>query len=122
MCHLILLLPVFALAVFWVWPLSLAGPVYAVTSVLSIWMYIFIWRAMQRPVVAGADELLHSVGEVVEVRDDTLRVHVHSETWNAVSRDILKSGDHIRVTGINGLVLSVKRLENWDQVHNVLPE
>ena len=54
---------------------------------------------------------LHSAGEVVEVSDNTLRVHVHSETWNAVSQDTLKSGDHVRVMGINGLVLHVKLLE-----------
>ena len=68
MCHLILLTPVFALAVFWIWPLAVAGPVYTVVTVLSLWMYALVWRAMQRPVLGGSEELLHSIGEVMEVR------------------------------------------------------
>lgn len=109
MCHLILLLPVLALSVFWIWPLSVAGPVYVVITALSLWMYVYIWRAMQRPIMAGAEELLHSTGEVVEVRGNVLRVRVHSENWNAESQDTLGFGDHVKVIGINGLVLYVKR-------------
>lgn len=45
MCHLILLTPVFSLAVFWIWPLTVAGPVYAVVVALSLWMYALIMRA-----------------------------------------------------------------------------
>jgi len=117
MCHLILLMPVFALAVFWIWPLSVAGPVYAVITALSLWMYAYIWRAMQRPVLGGAEELLHSDGEVLEANGSALRVRVHSEMWNAESKDTLHRGDHVRVVGITGLILHVKRLD--DSVSNV---
>jgi len=111
MCHLILLLPVLALSVFWIWPLSVAGPVYIVIAALSLWIYIYIWRAMQRPVMAGSEELLHSIGKVVEIKSNALRVRVHSEVWNAESQDILRFGDNIKVVGINGLVLCVKRFD-----------
>ena len=112
MCHLILLLPVFALSVFWVWPLSTAGPVYIVIAALSLWMYVYIWRAMRRPVMAGAEELLHSTGEVVEVKDNALRVRIHSEIWNAVSSDTLAIGAQVRAVGINGLVLRVEKIND----------
>jgi len=112
MCHLILLMPVFALVVFWIWPLSVAGPVYAVISALSLWMYVYIWRAMQRPVLGGVEELLHSDGEVVEVNGNALRVRVHSEMWNAESKDSLQYGDHVKVVGMSGLILQVKRLDD----------
>ena len=112
MCHLILLMPVFALVVFWIWPLSVAGLVYAVITALSLWMYAYIWLAMRRPVLGGAEELLHSAGEVLEVNGDTLRVRVHSEMWNAESKDTLHRGDHVKVVGMTGLILHVQRLDN----------
>lgn len=112
MCHLILLLPVFALSVFWIWPFSVAMPVYALVAALSLWMYVYIWRVMRLPVMAGMEELLHSVGEVVEAEDGVLRVHVHSESWNAVSPDPLTRGDRVRIIAIKGLVLQVRRLDD----------
>jgi len=108
MCHLILLMPVFALVFFWIWPLAVAGPAYAAVSALSLWMYALIWRAMQRPVLGGAEELVHSSGEVVEVAGNALRVRVHSEIWNAESNDSLRRGDHVKVVGITGLTLRVR--------------
>ena len=118
MCHLILLMPVISLVVFWIWPFSVAGPVYLLVTVLSVWMYVYIWRAMKRPVLGGAEELLHSEGEVVDVEGNTLHVRVHSEMWNAESKDTLQRGDHIKVVGLSGLILRVKRLDDsveWDK-------
>lgn len=114
MCHLILLMPVFALAVFWIWPLAVAGPAYAAVAVLSLWMYVLIMQAMRRPVLSGTEELLHSFGEVVEVDGQTMRVRVHSELWNAESNDTLCSGDRVKVNGISGLILRVSRCNDAD--------
>ena len=114
MCHLILLTPVFALVIFWIWPLGVAGPVYAAIAVVSIWMYVWIMRAMRQPVLGGAEELLHSVGKVTQVDGHALRVRVHSEFWNAQSSDDLHSGDRVKVTGISGLILRVRRCDDCD--------
>ena len=114
MCHLILLMPVFALAFFWIWPLAVAGPAYAAVSVLSLWMYALIWQAMRRPVLGGVEELLHSSGEVVEVGGDMLRVRVHSEIWNAITSDSLRRGERVKVVGITGLTLRVARSDSAD--------
>ena len=115
MCHLILLMPVFALVVFWIWPLTVAAPVYAAVTLLSLWMYALIWRAMQRPVLGGSEELLHSIGEVIEVRGHTLRVRVHSEMWNAESDDALQRGERIKVIGMTGLILRVRRCRDGER-------
>jgi len=105
-------MPVFALVFFWIWPLTVAAPAYAAVSALSLWMYALIWRAMQRPVLGGVEELMHSSGEVVEVVGNALRVRVHSELWNAQSNDALRRGDHVKVVGVAGLILQVRRLED----------
>jgi membrane protein implicated in regulation of membrane protease activity len=112
MYHFILLMPVFALAVFWILPRATAGPLYAAITVLALLMYAWIWWAMRRPVQAGAEELLHSDGEVMEVQGNSLRVRVHSEMWNAESKDSLHTGDRVKVVGIKGLVLSVRRSDD----------
>jgi hypothetical protein len=39
MCHLALLLPLLGLPLFWVWPLDLALPVYAVLLLVSAGVY-----------------------------------------------------------------------------------
>ena len=114
MCHLILSLPVFALVVFWVWPLALAGTVYAVVVALSIWMYAIVLHAMRQPVLGGAEELTHSIGEVVEVDGDGLRVRVRSELWNAESADSLHCGERVKVVGITDLTLQVSRFADID--------
>ena len=114
MCHLILLAPVVALVVFWIWPLTVAVPVYAVVFILSLWMYAFIWQAMRRPVQGGREEMLHSIGEVMEVQGRSLHVRTHHEIWNAESRESLRPGDRVKVVGMSGLILQVERLDAAD--------
>ncbi len=109
MCHLILVLPVLGLAVFWLWPLSVAAPVYAIILAISMAMYYLIIQAMRRPVVSGAEEILQKTGKVLEVRGRKISVQVRGEIWNAESGDKLHPGDAVIVTGIEGLMLQVKR-------------
>jgi inner membrane protein len=111
MCHLILVLPVIGLVVFWIWPMHVAAAVYATILLVSLSLYYLIMRAMQRPVVTGAEEILQGTGKVIEVREQEVRVRVHSEIWNAESPDKLCTGDQVRIVGVDGLVLSVRRME-----------
>ena len=49
MCHLILLLPLLALPLFWLTPLSIALPAYVAVLALSGGIYLLAVRAMHRP-------------------------------------------------------------------------
>ncbi len=109
MCHLILLLPVLGLAVFVLWPLSVAAPVYAVVLVISLAFYYLIMQAMRRPATTGAEEIVRNTGKVLEVRGRRICVRVRGEIWNAESSDRLHPGDSVSITGIDGLMLRVKR-------------
>lgn len=109
MCHLILMLPVLALVAFWVWPLSIAVPVYAVVFFASGFMYYFLMRAMRLPVQTGAEDLLHSTGKVIDARQGVVHIQMHSEIWNARSHGELHPGDTVRITGVNGLSLDVEK-------------
>jgi membrane protein implicated in regulation of membrane protease activity len=110
MCHLILLLPVLALPLFWLAPLSIAVPAYAAVLILSGGIYFLAVRAMHRPVQIGVEALLHSRGEVLAKADGLFRVRVHSEVWNAESKDDLDPGDSVEVIAVDDLRLRVRRI------------
>ena len=40
MCHLVLLMPLIGLTVFWVSPINIATPIYLVILVLSFWLLV----------------------------------------------------------------------------------
>jgi membrane protein implicated in regulation of membrane protease activity len=110
MCHLILLLPLLALPLFWLAPLSIAVPAYAAVLILSGGIYFLAMRAMHRPVQIGVEALLHSRGEVLGTEGKLFRVRVNSEVWSAESKDTLRSGDRVEVLAIDGLRLRVHRI------------
>jgi membrane protein implicated in regulation of membrane protease activity len=110
MCHLVLLLPVLALPLFWLAPLSIAVPAYALVVVLSGAVYWLVVSAMRRPVQIGAEALAHNTGEVIATDDGVLRVRIHNEIWNARSADDLEPGDRIEVIAVEAMRLKVRRI------------
>jgi len=67
-------------------------------------------RARRRPVVTGHEELIGSVGVVLEDTGTDGWARVRSEQWQVHSPVPLKRGQGIRVTARNGLVLTVMPL------------
>ena len=67
-------------------------------------------RARRQPVVTGHEELIGSVGVVLEDAEGEGWARVRSEQWRVQSRVPLKRGQDVRVTGRNGLVLTVTPL------------
>ena len=110
MCHLILMMPLLALPVFWLWPLDVAGPAYAGVVGISVWIYYLTIKAMHRPVETGQEALLHSTGEVIAADGQSARVRMRSEIWEAMCSEPLHTGDRVEILAINGLVLRVQRL------------
>ena len=64
-------------------------------------------KARRRTVVSGAEQLLGSIGEVIKCSEDICWARVHSESWRVRSTQVLTPGQHIRVTGREGLTLIV---------------
>ena len=86
-------------------------PVVGLAALLSAGFLIVVVgmavKARRRPVVSGREEMMGAVGEALEDFQDRGRVYVHSELWNAVSDGPVTRGQRLRVTGIDGLLLSV---------------
>jgi membrane-bound serine protease (ClpP class) len=65
-------------------------------------------KARRRPVVTGHEELIGSVGVVLEDEGTEGWARIHSEQWRVHSEVPLKRGQDVRVTARNGLTLTVR--------------
>lgn len=106
MCHLILMLPVAALPVFWLLPLTIAAPVYGAASGLAAVVYYFTWETGRRPVSVGRERLVGMTARVLETRP-ALRVELDGETWRARSPEMLAAGDVVHIDAVRDLTLHV---------------
>lgn len=76
----------------------------AVFLILALGMLLNMRR---RPVVSGKEQLLGAIGEALEDFSETGRVRAHSEIWQARTDRPLHKYDKVRITGLDGLLLSV---------------
>ncbi|HVP86597.1 MAG TPA: nodulation protein NfeD [Casimicrobiaceae bacterium] len=72
-------------------------------------------RSHRRPIVTGPEELIGSLGVALEDVQNEGWARVHSEQWRVRSEVPLKRGQNVRITGRDGLVLTVAPLEPVDQ-------
>jgi len=70
------------------------------------------FRAYHTRPRGGSDGLLGEVGEVRELIAPEGLIFVHGEYWRAVSEDRLEPGDKAEVTGVKGLILTVRKVLN----------
>lgn len=68
----------------------------------------FAIRARHRPVRTGAEQMIGSPGVVVSWAEDTGRIHVDGEIWEARSSQCLSKGQKVRVISRTGLALIVE--------------
>ncbi len=88
----------------------LIGTVSFVSALFFILITGMAIRARMRPVVSGAEELLHESGIALESFEKHGRVQVHGETWQARSDQPVRQGAAIRVIGRDSLILEVTPL------------
>lgn len=90
---------------------TLAWPVIAAVAVASLAFTLLVvpvaLRSFRRKVVSGREELIGARADVLDWRGSSGHVHVHGERWRAAASTPLKRGQHVRVTGLDGLTLTV---------------
>lgn len=81
-------------------------------SVISAGFFLFVVgaavRSRQRPVVSGLEEMLHASGEAIDSFQNSGRIRIHGEIWQAESTVPVKQGDKVQVIAVNGLVLKIQ--------------
>ena len=83
----------------------------AIATAGSLGLMAIVWialKARQRPVVSGREQLVGERGSALENFEAEGEVFVHSERWSAVSETPLRRGQAVEVTGIDGLTLKVR--------------
>lgn len=87
----------------------------ATFALSSALIFIFVVgiavKARRRPVVSGLDQLINGEAIVIDDFDQQGTVSIHSETWQASTSAPLHKGQHVKVTGSQGLTLSVEPME-----------
>lgn len=87
-------------------------PLIATFALLSAAFFMVVLgmaiKARQLPVVSGMEQLIHSVGEVIDDFEKEGWVRVHGERWEAQASTPLKRKQKVRVIAMNGLVLMVE--------------
>jgi membrane-bound serine protease (ClpP class) len=87
-------------------------PTIAVVAGASLGFAIIVARlavtSHRRRVVTGEEQMIGKPAEVVDWSDGKGHVHVHGERWQARSARALQKGQTVRITGIDGLVLTVE--------------
>ena len=105
-CHLLFFgLPVLALPLFWLLPLSLALGVYLPLTALSVWSGLAAIRALQSP----PRTMRGRVVRVEAVEGGRIVVRVDNELWSAVAEETLLPGQPAIIVGIDGLTIRVRR-------------
>jgi membrane-bound serine protease (ClpP class) len=87
---------------------SVIGAAAAVTLGFALAVVRLAWKARERKVASGREEMLGARGKVIDWAGTAGHVFAHGERWNAVAASPLRPGQDVRVSGIDGLILRVE--------------
>ena len=91
---------------------TIAWPLIAAVALASAAFFLGVvalaLKARRRRVVSGKEEMIGAIGEALENFKGEGRIRVHSEEWQARSDAGLKRGQKVKVTAIEGLMLTVE--------------
>lgn len=111
MCHIILLLPLLTLPIFWLMPVQLAVPLYGLIVAFSGLTYWLLTRLMKKPVATGAQALVGATADVVSrvgpVKRDNFLVRAEGELWTAHGTPSITPGDKVTITAVDGIKLTI---------------
>jgi len=65
-------------------------------------------RARRRPVVSGREQMLGAAGEALEDFEGEGWARVHGESWRVRAAGPVRRGERLRVTAMQGLILTVE--------------
>lgn len=112
MCHLVLLIPLIGLPVFWVMPLPAASLTYGALLIVSALLYFSLMKSMRMRPVTGMESLMGREAKVVSKsqfgRHTEYLVRLNGELWRAYSLHSLQPEQRVFIAGQDGIGLVVK--------------
>ena len=93
-------------------PLPWAFLLIALAAVIEISLWVFGVRySRKRRAQVGVQMMIGATGEAITALVPDGQVKVDGEIWRARAESGAHMGDHVRVTGVQGLTLEVERAE-----------
>jgi len=89
-------------------PWTLIGGLAIVSLLFFVVVIGMALRSRKQPVVSGREEMVGALGEIVEQRGGESWARIHSELWRVSSSARLTLNQRVRVTGMDGLNLTVE--------------
>jgi len=99
-------------------PLSLVLTLAATSALFVFGVVAAAWRARQRPVVSGSEEMIGTTGTMLDDSDDGDDggwARIHGEQWRVRASVPLKRGQQVRVLAREGLTLTVAPAATGDE-------
>lgn len=109
MCHIVVLLPVLAVAIFLFLPPGQAAFISVPLFLIFFWLAWIMWKDFRRPVSTGIEGLLGNRVQVVSKTNYGAKVSLKGELWDVVCGDELSLGETVRVTGFERMTLIVRK-------------
>jgi len=109
MCHILFLLPLVALMLFFLLPPAQAIFIAVPLFLIFFWLAWVMWKDFRRPVTTGIEGLKGGKAQVVSKTRNGAKVLLRGELWDAESSDELSLGETVRVTGLERMKLIVHK-------------
>jgi membrane protein implicated in regulation of membrane protease activity len=113
---ILLLLPLFGIAVFWLLPIPQSILSYLGILLLSGLLYWIVVRAMKKRHTYGIESMIGAEAKVVSRLSPRgnaqYTVRFHGELWNANSSDQLELNEKVIILSVNGLTLLVTKTKD----------
>ena len=112
-CHLLLLLPLAGLALFFVLPWPVALGIDVVLAAIAAGIAVPGMRALRQPITTGREALVGQIGEAAsDVQREGL-VRYGGELWTATANGVrISAGTRVRIRGVEGLKLLITPIES----------
>jgi membrane-bound serine protease (ClpP class) len=89
---------------------TIIGGALAASIGLFTLTFVYVWRARRQPIRTGAPAMLGQPAEVLDWTGQEGHVLALGERWQARASQSLAPGEHVRIGGIEGLMLEVHRM------------
>jgi membrane-bound serine protease (ClpP class) len=89
-------------------PIALIAGVAAASAGFLIFVIGMLVRSHKRPVVSGREHMIGASGEALEDFEGEGWARVHGERWRVRAAGQVRHGERLRVTSMDGLVLTVE--------------
>ena len=114
---IIMLSPVWAVVLFYFFPLSTALPLYIVILIAAAYCNIVMFWSMRAKPKTGIEAMIGKAALVIEDINPEGKIEITGEMWAATAGGKrITAGKPVKILKANGLVLVVEALDEYEKI------